>query len=137
MSTRPGTPIPLIVAAAALAVAGGRNIPLNNQFAVMPGAFFTYVASATVGNRAVTIRLLDALSNILMQTVATTAITAGQTSRLILMSGQTYLNIASPISQVLPWPFDMPIPLNSSIQVLDATNVDVADTVAANITMAQ
>jgi hypothetical protein len=136
MSVRPGTVQTIIRAAAAIGVSTGAVIALNNQFAVVPAAFISYVASGTAGSRTVVVQLLDSLGNILMQTAATTAITTGQTPKLILMSGQTYLNIASPISQVLPWPAEMPAPVGASLRVVDTSNIDVADTVAANISFA-
>lgn len=135
MSTRPGYVQEQIVAAIVTG-ASGAAFPLFNQFAVVVGAVFTYVASATVGNRIVDVRLLDALGNIMMQTVATTAITAGQTSTLVLMQGQTYLNIAAPIRQILPWPVEMPAIPGSSIRVVDTAAISATDTVAANISYA-
>jgi hypothetical protein len=97
--------------------------------------FIAYVATATIGNRLPQVRLLDALGNILMQTAATTAITASQTPKLIVMAGLAYLSQAAPLSQILPWPVGMPVPFNCSVQILDGANIDVNDTVAANIVL--
>jgi hypothetical protein len=136
MSVRPGYVQEQIVAATATGGATGVGFPLFNQFAVIVGAVFTYVASATAGNRTVAVRLLDPSGNIMMTTFATTAITANQTSTLILMTGQTYLNISAPVAQILPWPVEMPaIPL-SSLRVLDTANISATDTVAGNISYA-
>lgn len=131
MSPRPGTVSKLVQSATALGVAAGVNVPLNNSaFAVLPAISIVLVASATVGNRVPVVRLLDASGNILASTVATTAITAGQTVRLMVMAGATFSAIATPLQQNLPWPVEMPVPPLSSLQIFDNANVDVADTVA-------
>ena len=136
MTVRPGYPQEVIKAATATGGASGVSIALLNQFAVLVGAVITYVASASVGNRLVAVRLLDPSGNIMMTTFATTAITASQTSTLLLMTGQTYLSISSPIVQILPWPVEMPALANSSMQILDTANISATDTVAANISFA-
>jgi hypothetical protein len=136
MTVRPGYTQEVIFAATATGGATGVGIPLLNQMAVVVGAFITYVASGTAGSRIVEVRLLDPAGNIMMSTIATTAITVSQTATLVLMSGQTYLNISSPIRQVLPWPAEMPALPGSSIRVLDTANISATDTVAANISFA-
>lgn len=135
MTTRPGNPTVGIAAAAALAVAGGRNIVLQNSAQVITAISVVWVATATVGNRVPVIRILDPSGNILWSAAFATAVTAGQTSRLMAGGGIPATNVASPIQQTFPLPYEMAVPAASSIQVLDAANIDVADTVAVNTTV--
>ena len=133
MSIRPGNVSSKINPATVLGAAAGLNVPLNNSnFAIVPHAVITMVATATAGNRIYVVRFLSPLGNIITQTVATTAVTANQTTNLICMAGIIYSTIANPLSQNLPLPVELSVPSLSSIQIFDAANVDVADTAAVS-----
>lgn len=139
MSQRPGTVVTKIQAATPLGVAAGLSIPLNNQWAVVPAFFITYVATASVGNRTPTVKLVDSLGNTLMQTIETTVITAGLSARIIGMPGQPFTSVGAfgGFSYFLvPWTIELPAPTGASLVVQDLANIDVNDTVAANITFA-
>jgi hypothetical protein len=61
MSARLGNPQQVAIASAALGVAGGRVIPLNNTgWALLASIALLYTASATVGNRVLVVDVKDA-----------------------------------------------------------------------------
>jgi hypothetical protein len=136
MSSRPGNPNIQLKAATALGVAGGLSVALNNgSAAVLTSFVLSFVASATVGNRNIVVQFKDAAGNILTQTVATTAITAGQTPKLVGMAGIPYVSITTPLQQIVPLPNEVQLPPFATMQILDTANIDTADTVAVVATV--
>jgi hypothetical protein len=122
---------------AALGSAAGRTIALNNQsLALVDAVSILYTASATVGNRQVFFQLKDGAGNILWQCAATAAITAGQTPRLVAGAGVTPVSTTSPLMQTMQLPSELAVPPGSTFVVADAANIDTADTVAGNVSLA-
>ena len=133
MSTRPGNPKVSINAATALGVAAGLNFPLDQSAQILLAVSVVYVATAGAGNRVPTIRVLDSAGNIIWSAVFATAVTAAQTSRLMAGAGAPQTAVTTPLQQTYPLPMEFSLPPNASLQVLDAANIAVADTVAVNI----
>lgn len=135
MSELIGNPIQLQKAATALGAAAGLVIPLQNtsQWAKLVSFILTYVASATVGNRQVVVDVLDASANVIFKWHQATNITAGQTAFLQGAGGIANAAVVTPIVQTMPIPDDCFVPPGGSIRVSDFANIDVNDTVAAQI----
>jgi hypothetical protein len=133
MSTRSGNPKSQINTAVALGVAAGINIPLDQSCQNLIAVAIVYTASATVGNRVPTVRVLNAAGNVLWSAVFATAVTASQVPRLMLGSGTPATTVTTPLQQTFPIPVEMSLEPNSSLQISDSANIDVADTVAVNI----
>jgi hypothetical protein len=133
MSTRSGNPKSQINTAVALGVAAGINIALDQSAQNLIAVSIVYTASATAGSRVPTVRILNAAGNVLWSAVFATAVTTGQVPRLMLGSGTPSTSVTTPLQQTFPIPVEMALEASSSLQILDAANIDVADTVAVNI----
>lgn len=133
MSARPGTPQSIIGPTVALGAAGGVNVALGPSAQVLQAVSIVYTASGTAGNRAVVIRALNAAGSILWSAAFATAVTATQVSRLQAGAGVPATSVTTPLQQTYPLPDQLSLEAGSSIQVLDAANVDTADTVQVNV----
>ena len=140
MSARPGqinNPA-FTVAAAILGSAAGRSMTLNNQSnAVITALMFTYVATATVGNRVPVVRILDSAGNILWQTTQGGNIAAGQTFRLAVGAGIQTVAETAPLMQFMPLPVEFTVPPAAQVVVFDNANIDVNDTISMVASLAQ
>ena len=133
MSVRSGNPHVFINATVALGAAAGVNFPLDSSSQNLLTVSIVYTASATVGNRVVTVRVLDAKSNVLWSAAFGTAVTAGQTPRLMMGAGSPTSSVTTPLQQTFPLPVEFSLPASSSLQVLDSANIDTTDTVQVNV----
>src|SRR5262245_11704990 len=124
-----------IYSAAALGSAAGRTLALNNSMSwvQLDKVLVVYVASATVGNRVPTFRLLDSDANVLWQAAAGVNVTASQTGLFPLGVGLPAQSLASPLQQTVGLPANCGVPINGSLQVFDTANIDTADTASAAI----
>jgi hypothetical protein len=130
MSARLGNPQQVTIASAALGVAGGRVIPFNNTgWALLASIALLYTASATVGNRVLVVDVKDAAGNILYRATLGTAVTAGQTPRLIFGAGLATTGITTPLTQTFALPDGFAVPPAATLTLFDNANIDVADTV--------
>ena len=89
------------------------------------------VATATVGNRALVLRILDGSSNVLFEGQAPN-VTAGLTSRQNWGAGMVSGVTAGYILNGLP---DMSVPPNAQINIFDGNNIDANDTIATTATL--
>lgn len=134
MSARPGNPAETIITAITLGGAAGRNFQLNNSsFAIVDAIAVVFLASATVGNRAITFELLDPAGNLLWMCAIGTAITAGQVVRLMAGAGVAPGSVATPLLQYLPLPSELAVPPNSSLQIVDAANISGTDQITSGV----
>lgn len=136
MSVRLGNPTEVTATAAALAVSTGRVMSLGgaaNQWCVITSILFTYVATATGGNRVAVVQIKDSSGNILWSAAASANITGGQTARIALGGGVPSANVATPNHMFMPLADQLTVPGNSTVTLFDNANVDVADTVAMNL----
>ena len=130
MSGRPGSfQLTSAVAAAVLGGATGLTFSLGNtQLGLLIAAALQYVATATVGTRQPTFRVLTG-STILWQGAAGT-FTAGQTGRIMVGSGVAVASVTTPLTLYMPLPVEFIVPLGASLQVFDSATIDNNDTVA-------
>jgi hypothetical protein len=148
MSARLGQPTEINVATGALAASTrfatvpsslpttgqGANAANQGQWFALVAFFATYVASATVGNRSLSLVIKDAAGNILWQALQGTAVTAGQTVNFIAGGGSGPAAVTGPpITQTLQLPVDFPVPPGGTIGLLDGAAISNADTVAINV----
>lgn len=135
MSQRPGTPNDTTFSAVALGAAAGQNYAVNSPSgsAILSTVAVVYVASATVGNRIPVLRVLNPEGLILWSAVFGTAVTAGQTTRLLAGAGTPAVVNSTPLQQTFPLPVELGLETGCTIQVLDAANIDTADTVQVNM----
>jgi hypothetical protein len=133
MSTRSGNPKSQINAAVALGASTGVNIALDQSAQNLIAVSIVYTASGTAGSRVPTVRVLNAAGNVLWSAVFATAVTVSQVPRLMLGSGTPSTSVTTPLQQTFPIPVEMALEPNSSLQILDAANIDTTDTVAVNI----
>jgi hypothetical protein len=137
MSVRSGTPQFTVRGAVALGGASGIALSLGNGnvYATLNSLLLTYTATATVGNRIPIVRVQApvAVNNpalVVLWQLAFAAVTAGQVATLQAGSGVPASTVTVPLMQFVTLPFDMPLPINSQIQILDSANIDPADTVS-------
>lgn len=133
MSNRPGNPRVLVNATVALGAAAGQNFALESSNQDLISIAIVYTASASAGTRIPTVRVLDPSSRVLWSAVFATAVTATQVPRLLMGAGSPPVATTNPLQQTFPLPEFLSLPPSCSIQVLDAANIDVADTVQVNI----
>jgi hypothetical protein len=133
MSVRSGNPKSIIEASVALGASTGVNFALDSSSQNLLAVAIVYTASATVGNRTPTIRVLDANSKIIWSAAFGTAVTASQVPRLMMGAGSPTSSTTTPLQQTFPLPVEFSLPPSSSLQVLDAANIDTTDTVQVNI----
>lgn len=135
MQNFPGTGATVVNAQQTLGGAAGRTISLASGLAgALTAVRVTLVATATVGNRVLTLQAKDATAgNILFQIPMATAVTAGQTASLTWAASAPFLT--SGTTQVANLPAGFVLPTGAAITIFDAANIDVADTIATNIAM--
>lgn len=133
MSTQPGNPDDLSYPAVALGAAAGQNFALNPSAQILVSVVIVYVATATAGNRVPVLRILSSEGNIIWSVVFGTAVTANQTSRLLAGAGVQPVANTTPLQQIVPLPTQFTIEASCTIQILDAANIDVLDTVQVNL----
>lgn len=126
MTVRPGQYGSLIASASqTLGGAAGRTFGLNNsEWAVLPAVAFTLVTTATAGTRVMTVRVLDAAGNNLVQIPAAGVGPSG-TQRFNFLAG---MQASAGNNNVgVAFGVELPIPVNASIQIFDLANIDPAD----------
>lgn len=133
MSDQPGNPRVLVNATVALGAAGGVNIPLESSVQVLTAVSIVYTATGGAGSRLVTVRVLDSASRVFWSAVFATAVTAGQVPRLMMGAGIAAGNVTTPLQQTYPIPDNFSLPAGATLQILDAANIDTADTVQVNV----
>jgi hypothetical protein len=141
MTAAYGTGFEIIKPTTALGAVSGVNIPLvtpqNAQFCNQLAAYITYVASATVGNRRLSVQIKDAAGNIMLQVANALTLQAASTTWFYTLGpGMPAADLSAALGMALAWPLRFVIQPGSSLQILDLANISTADTVAANITVA-
>lgn len=135
MSSRSGNPKVFSNATVALGAAAGVNFALDSSAQILVAVSIVYTASGTAGSRLVTVRVLDSASRVLWSAAFGTAVTTGQVPRLMMGAGSPTSSVTTPLQQTFPLPVEFSLPASASLQVLDAANIDTADTVQVNVTV--
>jgi hypothetical protein len=116
--------------AQALGAAAGRTYQINNAQPVIFGCVrVQLVTTATAGNRNLC-RLMDQTGNILFF-IAAPNVAASLTTRINYGAGMTAAATGAFIAVAAP---DMPLPPLAQLNLFDAANIDVNDTVLASVT---
>jgi len=123
-----------VQAAQTLGGAAGRTYPLNNEAAAMVGSTrVVLVTTATVGSRALVVRILDASNNVLFENLSTATVAASSTSRQNWGAGMVAGTAGIYVLNGMP---DMSVPPLSQVNIFDNANVDANDTIATTVTLA-
>jgi len=131
-----GTPTEITFPAAALGTASGRIVPFNNAAPIIiTSGTVSITASATVGNRIITVQFVDTVTSKTVARVASSVTqTAGTTGFYTMGAGLTPSGSLGVLSTILlPIPFALTLPAFSQIQIFDSANIDVADTSVGTI----
>jgi len=125
-----------IFAAAALGGASGRTVQLAGMTSsTLHLVKILWTASATVGARQPTLRVLDGDSNRIYASGTSATITATQTIDVTWTATSALLSAGN--TQLAPLPDDFPIPIGAQLQIFDAAAIDNADTVSITAVMTQ
>jgi len=139
MSARLGTPTEANRATAAVVAvtnptgnAGILALP-TPQWCLLVSLQFIWVASATVGNRTISVLVKDSANNPLWQTTPATALVAATTLNGYVGGAVPLSNNAGPpITFYSPIPFEFPIPPGVVVEVIDTAAISTGDTCAIN-----
>jgi hypothetical protein len=118
--------------AAALGTVAGRSFTFNGS-STLDYIYATLVTSATVGNRQLEFRMVDAKGNVIFA-IAAGAVQAASLTRSYVGAPGTSRETAFLSTQLcFLWPEGLEIPNGGTIQILDTANIDAAaDTLAVN-----
>jgi hypothetical protein len=136
MSVRSGAPFELTAAAAATGASHHGILTNGGGWTTLIGLMAIWVASATVGNRILSLRIKDSAGNIMWQSLQGTAVTAGQTVNIVSGGGAAPAAVTGPpITQTISLPVDFPIPPSGTIEIVDGAAIDAADTCSMAATL--
>ena len=107
------------------------TVPVNERWHVI-SVPMTYVASATVGNRAPRLNILDAFGNTIEFLFAGT-VTATQTKYWFAIPNLAFVDLTSTTNQVYPLPEDLILEPGWTVQYLDGGAIDAADQITLGI----
>lgn len=98
-------------------------------------AHVVYNASATVGNRVVSLQLLDGSGNAVGTWETTPPITASQTGYHVEFAGGVYREATFDANHTVqtPFPVGLTVPAGYTLKVLDLANVSAADTMTIGL----
>lgn len=100
-----------------------------SQWCALLSLAFVWVASATVGNRTISVLIKDGSGNVIWQTTLATTLVASTTLNGFLGQAVPISNNAGPpITFYAPIPMDLPIPPGATIEVIDTGSISVTDT---------
>src|SRR6516162_1364434 len=125
-----------IQAAQTLGGAAGRTYQLSNEAPAMVGCtHVVLVTTATVGNRALVLRVMDASNNVLFESQSPNVV-ASSTSRQNWGAGMVSGTAGVYVLNGMP---DMSVPPLSQVNIFDSaggTGIDTNDTIATTVTLA-
>ena len=122
-----------IQAAQTLGGAAGRTYQLSNEAPAMVGCtHVVLVTTATVGNRALVLRVMDASNNVLFESQSPNVV-ASSTSRQNWGAGMVSGTAGVYVLNGMP---DMSVPPLAQVNLFDANNIDANDTIATSVTLA-
>jgi hypothetical protein len=123
------TTFPRRAVAVPFGAAAGLSIGFNGS-ATIDYLYVTVISSATVGNRQIEARVKDSAGNVIFAMPMGAVQAASLTRNYVGFESAPRETAFVSTSLCFPWPDDVEVPNNGSIQVLDTANVDVNDTVA-------
>ena len=122
-----------IQAAQTLGGAAGRTYQLPNEAAAMVGCtHVVLVTTATINNRALVLRFLDASNNVLFESQSVNvgpSLTSRQNWGAGMVSGTAGIYVLNGMP-------DMSVPPGAQVNIFDVNNVDANDTIATTVTLA-
>lgn len=108
------------------------SLPSSTTVRQLMFAYATYVASATVGNRIISLGLVNSSGTVVAEWQTSANATASATYVVEFMPG-TYRETAFDASDTIqtPFPIGLVIPAGYSLKVYDKAGISTADTVTA------
>jgi hypothetical protein len=123
----------IIQAAQTLGGATGRTYALFNEAPAMVGCtHVVLVTTATINNRALVLRFLDASNNVLFESQSVNvgpSLTSRQNWGAGMVSGTAGVYVLNGMP-------DMSVPPNAQVNIFDVNNIDANDTIATSVTLA-